>query len=75
MANTSKQTKDSYHTGWSVSNRYDFEPFSKSDKFTDLPFSHGKTLLLPDGLSEYMDSGLGIAKPFDYSAAWSEQWK
>jgi hypothetical protein len=21
---------------------------------------------VPDGLSEYMDSGLGIAKPFDY---------
>ena len=47
----------------------------KGDKFTDLPFDNGKVLLLSDGLSEYMDSGLGIAKPFNYSATWSERWK
>ncbi len=60
---------------WSVYNRYDFEPFAKSDKFTDLPFDNGKVLLLPDGLSEYMDSGLGIAKPFKYEARWTEIWR
>ncbi len=28
--------------------------------------------MLPDGLSEYMDSGLKIAKPFDHVAKWNE---
>jgi len=73
-ASTSKQVKNTFHTWWSVENRYDFEPFQKSDKITDLPFKNGKVLLLPDGLSEYMDSGLSIAKPFNYSAQWSEKW-
>lgn len=74
-ANTSKQTRESFHTRWSVENRYDFEPFIKDDKFTDLDFGNGKVLSLPDGLSEYMDSGLSIAKPFNYNATWSEVWK
>ena len=75
-ANTTKANQQ-YHTWWSVDNRYDFEPFGskKEDKFTDLDFGNGKVLLLLDGLSEYMDSGLGIAKPYGYSARWSEQWK
>jgi hypothetical protein len=74
-ADSTKQARDSFFTSWSVENRYDFESFSKGDKFTNLPFSNGKVLLLPDGLSEYMDSGLGIAKPFDYKAIWTEVWK
>ncbi len=72
---TSKPKKDSYNTTWFVKNRYDFEPFSKGDKVTKLPFSNGKILLLSDGLSEYMDSGLGIAKPFKYEARWTEIWR
>jgi len=74
IANSHKETQDRFRTQWSVANRYDFEPFFKDDKFTDLVFGNGKILLLPDGLSEYMDSGLNIAKPFDYSATWSEVW-
>lgn len=74
-ATTNNSNGNGFHTRWSVKNRYDFEPFSESDKFTDLDFGNGKALLLPDGLSEYMDSGLGIAKPFEYSATWLEVWK
>ena len=29
------------------------------------------SLELPEGLSEYMDSGLGIAEVFEYSADWT----
>ncbi len=71
---TNQQTKDSYYTTRSIKNRYDFESFAVGDKFTDLEFGNGKTLLLSDGLSEYMDSGLDIADPFDYGATWSELW-
>jgi len=74
-ATSNRQFKDNFVTTWSVDNRYDFEPFSRGDKYTDLPFPNGKTLLLPDGLSEYMDTGLGIAKAFNYSANWTEIWK
>ncbi|MBL1433711.1 MAG: hypothetical protein COB94_009780 [Gammaproteobacteria bacterium] len=74
-ASTQKFTKESFHTFWSVNNRYDFEPFAKGDKITNLPLSNSKTLLLPDGLSEYMDSGLDLAKPFNYQAEWTEIWK
>lgn len=67
-ASSSKQTQNNFHTWWSVENRYDFEPFSKDKKISNFPLSSQHTLQLPDGLSEYMDSGLGIAKPFTYSA-------
>ncbi len=74
IANTSEPIKNNFHTRWSVKNRYDFEPFSKDNKISKFSLNEGKTLHLPDGLSEYMDSGLGIAKPFIYSATWSEKW-
>lgn len=74
IANTSKQTKNTFHTWWSVENRYDFESFSKGDKISNIPLGENKILELPDGLSEYMDSGLKIAKPFIYSVKWSERW-
>ena len=74
-ANTTKFTKNSFRTSWSVGNRYDFESFTKSDKYSEIPLTNDKILVLPDGLSEYMDSGLKIAKPFEYAAEWSETWK
>lgn len=74
-ANTTKPTKDSFHTIWSVKNIYDFEPFSKGDKVSKFPLNTDKILELPDGLSEYMDSGLKIAKPYKYKAIWRETWK
>ncbi len=33
-ANTTKKAKDSFHIWWSVENRYDFESFIKSDKYS-----------------------------------------
>jgi len=74
-ANTTKLTKDNFNTIWSVKNIYDFEPFSKGDKVSKLPLNTDKVLELPDGLSEYMDSGLNIAKPYRYEAKWTEVWK
>jgi hypothetical protein len=71
---TTYSAKNKFHTWWSVENRYDFEPFSKGNKISNLYLSKDNILKLPDGLSEYMDSGLGIAKPFPYGAKWSEQW-
>jgi hypothetical protein len=73
-ANTTKLSKDKFQTWWSVNNRYDFEPFEKSDKYSELPLKENKILKLPDGLSKYMDTGLKIAKPFDYVAKWNEIW-
>lgn len=75
QANTTMAKKGTFNTIWSVANRYDFEPFSKGDKVTELPLNSNHVLLLPDGLSEYMDSGLRIAKPFEYAAQWTEAWK
>ena len=80
-----KQLKDGrFKTTYRVDNVYDFEPYSKGSKYTDLPLrlpsklswinSDVKTLRLTDGLSEYMDTGLGIAKPFKYHAEWSKTW-
>lgn len=68
----SRKTQHGFTTVWSVSNRYDFEPFSAGHKVTDIPLN--PPLKLPDGLSEYMDSGLNIAKPFNYAAKWTEFW-
>ena len=69
-----RKTQHGFTTVWSVDNRYDFEPFSASrpNKYTDIPLN--PPLTLPDGLSEYMDSGLNIAKPFNYAAKWTEFW-
>jgi len=69
-----RKTQHGFTTVWSVNNRYDFEPFSTSEdnKYTEIPLN--PILILPDGLSEYMDSGLNIAKPFNYAAKWTEFW-
>jgi hypothetical protein len=73
-ASTTKLSRDKFQTWWSVDNRYDYESFEKSDKYTELPLRENQILKLPDGLSEYMDSGLKIAKPFEYIAKWNEVW-
>ncbi len=75
QSNTTMPQKYSFNTKWSVGNRYDFESFAKSDKYSEIPLTTDKILTLPDGLSEYMDSTLKIAKPFAYAATWSEMWK
>ena len=73
-ANTQSLERGSFHTRWSVKNIYDFEPFSRGDKISDLHLSQVRILKLPDGLSEYMDTGLNIAQSFNYIAEWSERW-
>jgi hypothetical protein len=62
QAETTKLDNSGFQTTWRVNNVYDFEPYLKSDKFTNLPLNHNMILKLADGLSEYMDSGLGIVK-------------
>jgi hypothetical protein len=74
-ADTIKLSNGDFQTTWRVDNIYDFEPYSKSDKVTSLGLNNNMSLKLPDGLSEYMDSGLGVAKPFDYHAEWTEVWR
>jgi len=54
---------------------YDFESFEKGGKVSHFPLNAGMTLKLPDGLSEYMDSTLNIAKVYKYEARWTEIWK
>ncbi|WP_444996087.1 hypothetical protein [Aliikangiella sp. IMCC44359] len=59
-------------TTWCVNSIYDFDPFEKKNYYSEIPL--GKfTLLLYDGLSEYMTK-LGIAKVFNYKAQWLEVW-
>ncbi|MES9940204.1 MAG: hypothetical protein ABW104_14070 [Candidatus Thiodiazotropha sp. 6PLUC2] len=58
-----------------IDNVYDFEPYSKGSKISDLFLNESLILKLPDGLSEYMDSGLRIAEPFNYHAKWTEVWR
>jgi hypothetical protein len=59
---------------WRVESIYDFEPFGtgKTGSFyTNLPLLSGKTIKLPDGLSNYMVN-LGVAKVFNYGSDWYE---
>jgi len=68
-----RKTQHGFTTVWSVDNDYDFEPFGAPiEKVTEIPLN--PPLKLPDGLSEYMHSGLNIAKPFKYKAQWTEFW-
>lgn len=73
-SNTVRIAGGTYETTFLVANRYDFESYEKGTKVTSL-FIGSETLSIPDGLSEYMDSGLGIAKPFDYVAQWAVSWR
>jgi hypothetical protein len=75
QADTIQLSNGDFQTTWRVDNTYDFEPYSKGDKVTTLPLDKNLKLNLPDGLSEYMDSGLGIAVPFKYHAKWTEVWR
>jgi hypothetical protein len=64
--------KEKLHTRWRVDSVYDFEPFEKKDYISRVPIGDW-TLILPDGLSQYM-TVLGVAKAFDYYAEWDETW-
>jgi hypothetical protein len=70
--NTTQDAK-TVSTRWSVDDRYEFEPFEKSNFVTDIPLSSTQVLKVPDGLSQYM-TVLKIASVFDYWAAWKETW-
>lgn len=61
-----------YMSRWSVESIYDFENFQKN-YITNIPLS-GKTLKLPDGLSQYLVT-IGVANDFKYIATWSNLWK
>ena len=60
-------------TTWRVDSLYDFEPFEKKNFYTNIPLGN-HTLVLSDGLSEYMTK-IGIAKAFWYRAEWIDIWK
>ena len=71
IKSTSTQTADGgFETTFTVTNTYDFESYAVGNKVTRIPLGD-VSLELPDGLSEYMDSGLGIAEVFEYSADWT----
>jgi len=72
VANSTASEK-TVQTVWSVTDRYEFQPFSKGDAFTNLPLSSGQVLKLPDGLSFYLTI-LNLAKEFDYWSEWNEVW-
>ncbi len=75
-SSTIRTESGGFETTFTVSNVYDFEPYAKGDKFTELWLDRGEGLFvrLPDGLSEYMDSGLAIAEAFEYHAQWTLSW-
>lgn len=75
-SSTVRTSNGGFETTYTVSNVYDFEPYSKGDKYTELWLNEeGLSVRIPDGLSEYMDSGLNIAKVFDYHAQWTVSWR
>ena len=63
-----------FETTFLIKNTYDFESYTKGDKVTELSLG-GQILKLPDGLSEYMASGTGVAQVFEYHAQWTINWR
>ncbi len=80
IQSVTEQTADGeFITTFRVENKYDFVPYSGSTEedernITSLRLSPEITIELPDGLSEYMASNLGIANVFDYYAEWTIRW-
>jgi len=74
-ATTTQAPDGTFETTFRVDNRYDFEPYSKSDKYTEIPVTEDITLSIDDGLSEYIDTGVGVADAFDYHAEWTVTWQ
>lgn len=72
-AQNAKLNERAFFTSWSVDDEYTFEPFDRSDFYTNIPLSGTNVLKLPDGLSQYMVV-LGIAGEFAYVANWTENW-
>ena len=74
-ASTTMTPDGTFETTYRVENRYDFEPYSVSDKYTEIPVTENVNLTVDDGLSEYMDSGADVADAFDYHAEWTVRWQ
>ena len=65
-------------TNWKIESKWDYESYENQRKknlnlITELPLPGGSKLLLPDGLSQYLEV-LNIARNFEYSAEWIEEW-
>jgi hypothetical protein len=63
---------------WNISSIWDYESFERQKNqnlnlVTELPLGANAKLKLPDGLSQYLVT-LGLAKKFDYSAEWTEEF-
>ncbi len=71
---TSSMSANTVRTTWRIDSIYDFEKFNVGH-VTHIPLG-GRTLKLPDGLSEYLTHPhIGVAKAFAYYGEWSETWK
>ena len=74
-ARASKQGTQSLRISWEINARYEFETFSQSAYWTDIPLGAGRVLKVPDGLSEYISRpDIGVAIVFDYGAQWQSIW-
>lgn len=60
-------------TRWRIEGRYNFEPFTGNHEIMELPLTEDMRLQIPSGLCHHMAS-LGVARPFDYFASWSERY-
>ena len=58
---------------WSVTSRWDFEPYEGKKYYTELSFSkkRGQVLKIDDGLSQYLTK-IGMAREFYYRCEWKE---
>jgi hypothetical protein len=72
LAVATRQGPNRLNIQWAVESRYDFDPFSRGDYWTDIPLGAGRTLKVPDGLSEYISQPhIAVAKVFDHRASWT----
>jgi hypothetical protein len=70
-ATATKQGSNFLAINWWVFSTYDFDKFKENDFYTNIPLGVGRTLRLPDGLSEYLTKTyIGVAQVFDHEAKW-----
>lgn len=76
ILSASAQTRSGeFQTTFTVTSHYQFESYAEGDKHTELWLnSESQPIRLPDGLSEYMDSRLNMARSFDCHSDWSVLW-
>lgn len=60
-------------TQWRIEGRFDFESFAGNHEIMELPFTEDLLLQIPSGLCHHL-AALGVARPFDYFASWSERY-